>query len=378
MKRRILPLSLIVASAIIGYACSSETPANPTPDPTPPVEGGSPVDVDGSKPVETKDGSVTDAPPGDTFVPPSGNPIDGIAAPVVVLNNIYVEGPQWAGDGLYYSEAKPDGFLLRYVPTAAMSVTNPQVVRPVVTAGSTPLGTTLNEKNMKLLTLEVNNGTPGAQLVETATTGIFLTRPGTPLVLTVDGGAAPAFDSPNDAVVRKADGTIYVTDPSYQAGAGVTTNHIWRIKPITNEAIELQIPGRPNGIALSPNDSILYVSFTDPDLLAPPMIMKFPVAADGSISMTNATKLADLLPGGDQDVNSLADGLAVDSSGNIYVAVRTGVEVLKPDGSKWGKIPTGAKVINGIAFGGADKKTLFMTSSTGLLSVSVKVAGLVQ
>jgi gluconolactonase len=369
---------LVIASAIVAYACSSEDPATPTPDPTPPSEGGPPVDLDGSKPI-TPDGSIPDSSNPDTFVPPSGNPIEGIAAPVVILNNIYTEGPQWAVDGLYYSEFKPDGFLIKYVPTVAQGLTNPQVVRPVLTAGSSPLGTTLNEKNNKLLTIEVSNGTPGAQLVETETAGIFLTRPGTPLVLTTDAGVAPTFDSPNDVVVRKSDGTIYLTDPSYQAGAGVTTNHLWRIKPVTNEVFEIQLPGRPNGIALSPTSTILYVSFTDPDLLAAPTVMKFPVAADGSIALATATKLADVLPAGDPDVNSVADGIAVDSSGNVYVAVRTGVEVFKPDGTKWGKIPTtGGKVINGIAFGGADKKTLFMTSATGLLSVTVKLAGLVQ
>ena len=73
------------------------------------------------------------------------------------------------------------------------------------------------------------------------------------------------------------------------------------------------------------------------------------VAATGALG--TPTKLADIAPGGTQAVNSAADGIAVDTSGNIYVATKTGVEVFKPDGTKWGKINT-TKVINGVAFAG--------------------------
>lgn len=374
MKRRILPLSLFTASLIVVYACSSdETPATPTPEPVPGEEGGPPTPIDGSIP--DKDSSVPDTGKADTSVPASSNPIEGIAMPAAVaaLDNVYTEGPQWFGDGLYYSEAKADGFLLKLTPPATVAQ-----MRTVVTPGTVPLGNTYNEKTMKLLTLEVNATTNGAQIVSTDTTGAP-PRVGTPLVLTTDAGTAPTFDSPNDLVVRKTDGTIYITDPSYQAqqGGTVTTNHLWRIKPVTNEVFETQLAGRPNGIALSPNDSILYVSFTEPfgNPPPPPTVMKYPVNADGSLGA--ATQLISLPPGGVQAVNSLADGLAVDSAGNVYVAVRNGVEVIKPDGTKWGKIPT-TKEINGLAFGGADKKTLFMTSRTGMMTVTLKVAGLVQ
>lgn len=368
MKRRLLPLALIVASGII-YACSSDSDDGPpAPDTTP--EGGSAPDTSTNDP----DTSTPDTSTADVFVPPTGNPIEGVAAPVAVaiLNDVYTEGPQWFGDGLYFTEAKPDGHLVKLtLPNTTAEV------RSVVTAGSIPLGTTLNEKTGKLLTIEVNNGTSGAQLVETPTAGT-LPRVGVPLVLVADSGTV-AFDSPNDLVVRKSDGTIYLTDPSYQAepGGAVTTNHLWRVKPTTNEVFETKIEGRPNGIALSPNDSILYVSFTDPagNPAPPPPVMKYTVAADGSLGA--AAKFVDIAPGGGQGVNSLADGIAVDVSGNVYVAVRSGVDVFKPDGAKWGHIPS-AKVINGLAFGGADKKTLFMTSDKGLFTVTVKIAGLAQ
>lgn len=363
MKRRILSFVVIFGSLASVYACSSSS--SDTPAPTPTSEGGSLPDTSTGGDPDT--GTVPDASTPDTATPdtgPNDNPINGIAAPtaVVALNGVYTEGPQWGGDGLYFTEAKIDGTLIR------LTLPNtPDVVRGVVTAGTIPLGTTLDEKTNTLVTLEVNNGVQGAKIVRTPVTGI-LPRIGTPLSL--DAGVV--FDSPNDVVARKSDGTLYITDPGYQAEVGglVTNNHIWRIKPTTNEVTETIVAGRPNGIGFMPDEKTLLVSFTTPATL-PPTIMKYPVNLDGSLGV--ATKFADVPPN-----DSIADGLAIDSKGNVYVAVKNGVDVFKSDGlSLWGHITT-TKVINGIAFGGADKKTLFMTSDTGMLTVTVKVAGQVQ
>ena len=363
MKRRILPFVVIFGSLAAVYACSSSSSDAPAPAPTP--EAGSPPDTGTTGDPDT--GTLPDASTPDTSTPdtgPNDNPIDGIAAPaaVAILNNVYTEGPQWGGDGLYFTEAKIDGTLIRLTPPNTVDA-----VRGVVTAGTIPLGTTLDEKTNTLVTVEVANGVQGAKIVRTPVTGTLL-RTGTPLSL--DAGVV--FDSPNDLVARKTDGTLYITDPGYQAEAGglVTNNHIWRVKPTTNEVTETVVAGRPNGIGLMPDEKTLLVSFTNPSTL-PPTIMKYPVNVDGSLGV--ATKFADVPPN-----DSLADGLAIDSKGNVYVAVKNGVDVFKPNGlSLWGHITT-TKVINGIAFGGADKKTLFMTSDTGMLTVTVKVPGQVQ
>lgn len=362
MKRRLLPLTLIIASTIV-YACSSSSddPAAPAPDPTTP-EGGSTPETS----TETPETSVPDTSTSDTFVPPTGNPIEGIAAPanIAVFNNIYTEGPQWRGDSLYFAEAKPDGHLLKFNPAVAASATNPIEVRSVVTAGTIPLGTTFDEKDNTFVTCEVANGAAGAALIRTPAAGAAGSV-GTPIVLTTDAGAPPMFDSPNDIVARKSDGTLYLTDPGYQNPA-TAGNHIWRVKPVTGEVFETAATGRPNGIGLSPDEKTLYVSFTDD----PSKVSKYPIAADGAIGA--GTLFGAIVPG-----TALADGLAVDTSGNVYVAVNNGVDVFKADGVKWGHIPT-VKIINGLAFGGADMKTLFMTSDTGLLQVTVKIAGLAQ
>ena len=75
------------------------------------------------------------------------------------------------------------------------------------------------------------------------------------------------------------------------------------------------------------------MSFTDPAAL-PPAIMKYPVALDGTLGA--GTPFANVPPN-----DSSADGLAMDSKGNVYVAVKNGVDVFKPDGlSLWGHITT--------------------------------------
>lgn len=355
----------MVSSALFGtYACSSSK-EEPTPTPTP--EGG--TDTDTGVPGDKDSGGPTDSGTQTDSTTPNDNPIEGIAAPTVVaaFTTQYLEGPAWVGNSLYLSEYATPGNLLQFTPGAAVG-DQVKLVR-TATAGVIILGNTADPKTANtLVSCEVNDNAAGGAIVRTPAT---VPGTGTPITLTTDGGGAPAFDSPNDLVISK-DGVIYVSDPGYQNPA-TANNHIWQIKP-SGEAVETVSSNRPNGIALSPDDKTLYVSYTD----NPSRIDKFALGTGGAIGAK--TKFADITPG-----TNVADGLAVDSSGNVYCAVKDGVDVFKSDGTKWGHIPTvGARQINGIAFGGADKKTLYMTANgngtvpAGLLQVTVKIAGLAQ
>ncbi|MBX3190050.1 MAG: SMP-30/gluconolactonase/LRE family protein [Labilithrix sp.] len=360
MKRSVT-FALLFAPALFVYACSSDKTEDPPPNDNTP-EGG-PGTPDSPKP---NDDAGTDSPTDPDSSNPNTNPIMGIGTPtaVAIFNGLYTEGPVWRGDSLYVAEYKsPGGVLIKHVPPAANTV-----FRNVVTATDLPLGTTFDEKTNTFVTCEVTGGgVSGGSLIRTTLAGVA-----TPIALTFDAGGN-VFDSPNDVVARKSDGTLYVTDPGYQGAPAI--NHIWRITP-TGAVFEIALAGRPNGIALSPDDKTLYVSFTDPQVL-PPEILKYPVNTDGSLGPS--ALFAKLPP-----VDSAADGVAVDSNGNVYAAVKDGVEVFKSDGTKWGKITT-PKGINGLAFGGADKKTLYMTAngsdpvgSAGVYQVVVKVPGLAQ
>ncbi|HEY0963111.1 MAG TPA: SMP-30/gluconolactonase/LRE family protein [Pseudomonadales bacterium] len=97
----------------------------------------------------------------------------------------------------------------------------------------------------------------------------------------------------------------------------------------------------PNGIILSPDESILYVTNG-------PMLVAFDVQADGALA--NQRDFAPLSGGG--------DGSAVDSEGRIYVAAGSAVNVITAQGELLGVIP-GPEGLHGVAFGGAGKGTLF-------------------
>jgi sugar lactone lactonase YvrE len=99
----------------------------------------------------------------------------------------------------------------------------------------------------------------------------------------------------------------------------------------------------PNGIILSANEKILYAT-NGPTLAA------FDVQPDGSL--TNQREFAKLEGGN-------GDGSTIDAAGRIYVTANAGVQVISPEGKYLGLIPTPRGVIT-TAFGGKDKKTLFI------------------
>jgi gluconolactonase len=101
---------------------------------------------------------------------------------------------------------------------------------------------------------------------------------------------------------------------------------------------------RPNGIILSGDEKTLYVTNG-------PSIAAFDVRPDGSLA--NQREFARLEGGGN------GDGCAIDSAGRLYVTTNPGVQVISPEGAYLGIIPTPRGVIS-VAFGGLDKKTLFV------------------
>jgi gluconolactonase len=98
-----------------------------------------------------------------------------------------------------------------------------------------------------------------------------------------------------------------------------------------------------NGVILSPDENTLYVT----NVAA---LTAFDVQPDGSL--INQREFVKLRAGG-------ADGSTIDSQGRIYVTTGAGVEVIGRDGKHLGVIPTPRAVIS-CAFGGRDKKTLFV------------------
>ena len=171
------------------------------------------------------------------------------------------------------------------------------------------------------------------------------------------------LNAPNDLVFR-SDGTWYFTDPGYGvADPDLAFRGVFRVTPgdeLFAEYTDAE-SRRPNGIALSPDEGTLYVSDTEAGV-----VRAFDVAPDGSLS--EGRLFVPSISG--------ADGMAIDVTGNVYVATSSGVQVFNPeDGSLWGTIELPRTPAN-CAFGDTDKRTLYVTAREGLYRVRLPVVGI--
>ena len=174
-----------------------------------------------------------------------------------------------------------------------------------------------------------------------------------------------ALNSPNDIVVG-ADGSVYFTDPTYgrQGSHGieraVELEHrgVYRITPAGELVLLSADFDQPNGLCLNLDETALYVADTPQQ-----HVRRF--ALDGNH-----------LTGGEEICYSPApDGLKIDSAGNLYAGGPKGIYCYTGEGQFLGVFRTPAFAAN-FTWGNADLKTLFITASTTLWQVPVKVPGI--
>lgn len=290
-------------------------------------------------------GGGPDAAPGIDGAPgidadPDVNPLDGIGPVTSVQGGfLFVEGPQWHDvDGLlFFSDIPADTIY--------------QVDGDTITELRSPSG------NSNGLALD-----PDRNLLAAEHGGRRVSRD---TATVVDEYEGLRLNSPNDVVAR-SDGTIYFTDPPYgisDADRDLSFMGVFRVPVGANQPVAEwmgPLAARPNGIALSPDESILYVADT-----ADGMLRAWDVATDGSLS--NERVVTSDVPG--------ADGMAVDDVGNLFVTTSTGIRVFAPDGTPWGEIDVPEQPAN-CAFGGDDRRTLYITARTSLYRVALAGPGL--
>lgn len=173
------------------------------------------------------------------------------------------------------------------------------------------------------------------------------------------------FNSPNDVAIRR-NGDLYFTDPPYGLEQGVDDpakelgfQGVYRIATDGSVTLLVDDLSRPNGIAFSPDEDILYVANSD---LNQPVIMAFPVEPNGDLGE------------GRIFFESWGDGLAVDQDGTLYVAgPGNGVMILSPTGEHLGSLNTTQRTSN-CTFGD-DGSTLYITADMYLLRIRLNAKG---
>ena len=171
------------------------------------------------------------------------------------------------------------------------------------------------------------------------------------------------FNSPNDLVV-KSDGSIFFTDPDFNIPVHQTSElhfqGIYRID--TSGSIKLldSTFDKPNGICFSPDEKKLYVNDSHKC-----QIYVWDVVDDSTIANK---KLFYQIP-----ATGYADGMKVDSAGNIYCTGPTGVWIISPEGKYLDKIAMPENPSN-CNWGDADRKTLYITAGKSLYRIRLATA----
>jgi gluconolactonase len=178
------------------------------------------------------------------------------------------------------------------------------------------------------------------------------------------------LNRPNDVIV-KSDGCIYFTDPGFpKRGLDLDFNGVYQVTPDLGTITLISWDfTRPNGLAFSPDEKILYINDTRRN-----HIRAFNVdLAEGMPLLATDRVFCDM--NSDKRVG-LPDGMKVDVEGNVYCGGPGGIWIIDPSGKRLGTIVHGAPFTTNMAWGGDDWKTLFFTTIYSLCCIRLDIPGI--
>ncbi|HEY0708355.1 MAG TPA: SMP-30/gluconolactonase/LRE family protein, partial [Polyangia bacterium] len=288
--------------------------------------------------------------PGMTY----GDPLPTNRQPMVVKDGFsFLEGPVWvaAQNALYFSDFTLSaanglpGRMHKYTPaTDAIEVFLPTPATNGLALDAAGKIVAASHENQKLIRIDPVS----KQITDVVGGGTFMGMP---------------FNCLNDLVLRN-DGNLYFTDPSYQNGGrpGQGTTAYYRMNP-AGMVTRIAMRAQPNGISLSPDGKFLYVSSAEGG-----GIKRHAVNEDGSLGP--ATDF----------FNGISDGMAIDCGGNVYLNASNRVQVIAPSGQSlatlMGFSAANGNFVTNAAFGGPERKTLYITTAKILYRLEMNIPGL--
>ncbi|MFM7377344.1 MAG: SMP-30/gluconolactonase/LRE family protein [Erythrobacter sp.] len=268
---------------------------------------------------------------------------------LVATGYTFTEGPAWDGTRLIFSDI-PGNTVYAHVPAEGAPTV---LYAPSMNAN----GHTFDRAG-RLLNAEHGSGaltrwTPegGRQVIVEAYEGKHL-------------------NSPNDVVVRQADGMIFFTDPPYglgQRASEVGFSGVFALDEASGRMVLIDDGlQRPNGLAFSPDEKTLYVGDT-----ASQRLWAYEIAADGSAS--DMRLVIDLKVEG---LTGNVDGVRVDREGLVYLTCPGGICVVDPvKGVLLERVAVPKRATN-LAWGGPELADLYITAQSGVYRVKTRARGI--
>ncbi len=276
----------------------------------------------------------------------------------------FTEGPVWVGDGegyLLFSDPNnnliyrltPDGDVQPYLTKSGYTGADIGEYRQ---PGSN--GLTLDEQGRLTICQHGNR-----RIVRIEKNGLT--------TVLADRFNGKRLNSPNDLVYR-SDGTLYFTDPPFGlpkfAGDRRREQPHFGVYAVKNGNVRLVAKdfSGPNGLAFSPDEKFLYVGNWDD---TNKVVFRYPVNRDGTLGTGQLFFDMTKAPGEDA-----IDGIKVDERGNVYVSGPGGLWLLSPDGKHLGTM-RGPEHSHNMAWGDADRRTLYLAAESGIYRLRLNNAG---
>jgi gluconolactonase len=255
-----------------------------------------------------------------------GQDASSISVAKVAEGYRFTEGPAWSKDGYLVFSDTPSNRILKWVPGRA-----PELLRGDAHG---PSGNAFDAQG-RLYTCE----TRARRVVRMEKNGKIET--------VAERWDGKRLNAPNDVAVSRS-GHVYFTDPAF----GEQSDHreldfygVYHVSPKGVITLVAKTAGRPNGVAISSNGRILYVTGADEH-----NVRAYDLDGDGRASNERT-----LISG----IAGVPGGIRVDDKGRLYVAA-AGVAVYSPEGGLLFTISPDVRV-SSCALGEADGKTVFLT-----------------